>query len=33
MNLNSQVVGFQPLNHNKQKCKMFTNNNHANWKS
>ena len=21
--------GFQPLNHNKQKCKMFPNNNHA----
>ena len=24
----SSVVGFQPLNHNKQTCKMFPNNNH-----
>ena len=28
--LNKKTVkwGFQPLNHNKQKCKMFPNNNH-----
>ena len=25
----SYVVGFQPLNHNKQKCEMFPNNHHA----
>ena len=23
--------GFQPLNHNKQKCEMFANNNHVEW--
>ena len=25
----SEVVGFQPLNHNKQQCKMFPNDNHV----
>ena len=28
LNLSSSVVGFQPLNHNKQKCRMLPNNNH-----
>ena len=27
-NVSSEVVGFQPLNHNKQKCRMSPNNNH-----
>ena len=27
----SQVVGFQPLNHNKQKCNVFSNNHHVFW--
>ena len=26
INFSSSVVGFPPLNHNKQKCKMFPNN-------
>ena len=28
-NFSSQASGFQPLNHKKQKCKMFPNNNHV----
>ena len=27
-NFSSSAVGFQPLNHNTQKCKVFPNNNH-----
>ena len=30
INFSSWVVGFQPLNHKKHKCKMFPSNNHEN---